>query len=184
MSSASKKSDTYRKNWGYSFHWTDKHLPREEINSLRAHYDKLGSNALEKLQVIAAGTKTEHVKYGHLSSKPDMYAVLRDHHDEDEALKEFWDELHYVPEWVDWKQIERAQKFFARYAVANSTAFALQGFIRENSVSLPQKTLNEYAILIDVGFSKYCGGFRSHWWLCHEELAVCIGRTCLVMVIP
>lgn len=135
MSLKTKKNENHRERWGYSFQWTDKHLPREEIDILRAHYDELGSAALERLQAIVAQTKVDTTTAGaHPSTKPDLYTVLSEHHKEDEILEKFWDELHSVPEWVDWKQLERAQKFFARYAVANSTAFALQGFIRENSV--------------------------------------------------
>lgn len=123
------------KNWGYSFKWTDNHLSKEERDALRKSHDNLGSDALEKLQAIAARTKTEYVKGALPVKKPDMYTILCDNHEEDEVLKQFWDELHFVPEWVDWKQIERGQKFFARHAIANITVFALQGFIRDNTVS-------------------------------------------------
>lgn len=131
----SKTQDkAYRERWGYSFKWTNDHLSDTEIKSLRAHHDELGSAALEKLQAIAAREKTES---GVAISpfKLDMYTILKEHHDEDDTLTELWNELHTIPDWVDLKQIERGQRFFGRYALANSTAFALQGFIRENSVS-------------------------------------------------
>jgi hypothetical protein len=131
---SSKTDANYRKRWGYSFQWTDKHLAPEEIAALRSHYDELGSTALEKLQAIIARTKTDTKREANCPFRPELYTVFKKHHHEDEVLQQFWDEVHSVPEWVDWEQIERGQKFFARYALANSTAFALQGFIRENSV--------------------------------------------------
>jgi hypothetical protein len=131
---SSKTDANYRKRWGYSFQWTDKHLAPEEIAALRSHYDELGSTALEKLQAIIARTKTDTKREANCPFRPELYTIFKKHHHEDEVLQQFWDEVHSVPEWVDWEQIERGQKFFARYALANSTAFALQGFIRENSV--------------------------------------------------
>ncbi|KAG4431768.1 hypothetical protein IFR05_012744 [Cadophora sp. M221] len=124
-----RSSDNHRERWGYSFEWTDKHLPADEVAALRSHVDELGSAAFEKLQALAGG------KEKGCPIRPELYTILRDHHQEDETLEAFWQELHSVPDWVDWNQIERAQRFFARYALANSTAFALQGFIRENSAS-------------------------------------------------
>lgn len=134
MLSSSKTDPNHRERWGYSFQWTDKHLPQEEIAALRAHYDELGSAALEKLQAIIGRKNIEINGGANCPFKPELYAILKEHHKEDEVLEQFWAELHSVPVWVDWEQIERAQKFFGRYALANSTAFALQGFIRENSV--------------------------------------------------
>ena len=136
MLSNTKTDPNYRERWGYSFQWTDKHLAQKEIAALRAQYDELGSAALERLQAIIARVKPESKREVNCPFKPELYTVLKEHHHEDEVLQAFWDELHSIPDWVDWKQIERAQKFFARYALANSTAFALQGFIRENSVGL------------------------------------------------
>jgi hypothetical protein len=126
------KNENDRERWGYKFRWTEKHLPQKEIEELRSHVDDLGSAALEKLQAI--------VKESNFSSKPDLYTILRANH-EDETLSRFWSEVHSVPDWVDWSQIERGQKSFSRYALANGTALALQGFIRENSVSLPSYNL-------------------------------------------
>lgn len=62
-----------------------------------------------------------------------MYAVLRDYHDQDDVLNRLWNEVHTVPDWVDWAQIERGQKFFYRYAPANLMGFMLQAFVGENS---------------------------------------------------
>lgn len=122
-----------RERWGYSFRLTDDHLSDDEVQSLRAHYDELGSAVLEKLQAVVACEKAES---GHSNPtvKTDMYMVLEKHHDEDETLSKFWKEAQSIPDWVDLAQIERGQKFFARYAMANCMGLAIQGFIRENSV--------------------------------------------------
>lgn len=119
--------------WNYTFQWTDKHLPRHETDPLRYKYDELGAAALEKLQKISAENKKSKDPQ-RAPERLDLYALLRDNHETDKVLQKFWDELHTVPDWVDWEQIARGQKFFYRYAVANLTGFALQGFVGENSV--------------------------------------------------
>ncbi|KAK1255615.1 hypothetical protein MKX07_007874 [Trichoderma sp. CBMAI-0711] len=118
----------------YTFQWTEYHLPREKTEPLRHEYDTLGHNAVKRLQQIARQRK------GEASVKPtpcpggfDMYAVLRDYHDQDDILNRLWNEVHTVPDWVDWAQIERGQKFFYRYAPANLMGFMLQAFVGENS---------------------------------------------------
>ncbi|KAL7916631.1 hypothetical protein GGI35DRAFT_47460 [Trichoderma velutinum] len=118
----------------YTFQWTGFHLPREKTDPLRHEHDTLGHDAVKKLQQIAREIK------GDASVKPtlcpggfDRYAVLRDHHTEDETLDRFWKEAHTVPDWVDWEQIERGQNFFYRYAAANMMGFLLQAFFGENS---------------------------------------------------
>lgn len=171
MLSSSKTDPNYRERWGYAFQWTDKHVPQEEIAKLRAHYDELGSAALEKLQAIVARKKVETKGGPNCPFKPELYTVLKEHYHEAEVLQKFWDELHSVPDWVDWEQIERAQKFFARYALANSTAFALQGFIRENSVIL-HILLSILCTDWVVGLPRNRRSIRSHWWLRYQEPAV------------
>ncbi|KAL7917432.1 hypothetical protein ACQKWADRAFT_325742 [Trichoderma austrokoningii] len=118
----------------YRFQWTDLHLFPETLKPLRQH-DQLGSYAVNKLQQIsrdqkgAAAAGEQSLCHGPF----DVYATLRDHHAEDKKLNELWEELHTVPEWVDWEQLKRGQRFFFRYAAANLVGFALQGFIGQNS---------------------------------------------------
>jgi hypothetical protein len=133
MTSSRQPDPARRERWGYFFKLTDDHLSDDEVQLLRAHYDELGSAALENLQAIVACEKAES---GHSNStvKTDMYMVLEKHHDDDETLSKFWKEVQTIPAWVDLAQIERGQKFFARYAMANCMGLAIQGFIRENSV--------------------------------------------------
>lgn len=119
----------------YTFEWTDLHLPREDTDPLRYEYDYLGSKAVEKLQEIAREKKAQEAPDGRPRVKTDLYELLCDNYKNDETLTEFWNEVHNVPEWVDWAQLERGQKFFYRYAPANLMGFALQGFVGENSTA-------------------------------------------------
>ncbi|KAF7563564.1 hypothetical protein G7046_g585 [Stylonectria norvegica] len=117
----------------HSFEWTNLHLPRETTDPLRYEYDQLGTKAVERIQEIAKRQKED----GREKTRGplDLYAILRDYHAEDELLTQLWDEVHTVPPWVDWEELERGQKFFYRYALANIMGFALQGFVGENSAS-------------------------------------------------
>jgi hypothetical protein len=135
----SKEYTTQHTKWGYTFTWTENHLSREETEPMRQQYDEVGASALEKLLAIKASKRAameEETKGTGISKTEDLdlYSILRDHHFEDELLTRFWDEVHLVPDWVDWDQIARGQRFFYRYAIANVVGFALQGFIGENSV--------------------------------------------------
>lgn len=126
--------------WGYSFTWTEDHFPQELTDPLQHESDELADAALEKILAIQAGIAEKLKAEGITPPRPDMFTTLRDHRGEDEALQQLWDEAHTVPDWVDWKQIERGQKYFSRYALANMVGFALQGFVAENSVSHPSHT--------------------------------------------
>ena len=121
-----------RKKWSHTFEWTPDHLCQSELEPLRQEYDRLGAAALTKLQDLSVQHDSS-LSSNTACPKPrlDLYTILRKNHQTDATLGKFWQELHSVPEWVDWKQICRGQDFFYRYAVANLTAFALQGFIGE-----------------------------------------------------
>ncbi|OAQ63656.1 transcriptional regulator [Pochonia chlamydosporia 170] len=122
--------DTIHKMGNYSFRWTDLHLSRATTDPLRYEYDVLGSRTVTKLQGIEqanAGLSQDGKK------RLDMYTLLRENWKTDEVITSFWEEVHTVPSWVDWAQLERGQKFFYRYATANLMGFALQGFMGENS---------------------------------------------------
>jgi hypothetical protein len=110
---------------GYSFTWTEDHLSKEELEPFRQQYDTVGAAALERIQAIRQESETKSA---------DVYEILCEHHTSDPILAKFWDEVHTVPDWVDWDQLARGQAFFYRYAIANIVGFALQGFMAENSV--------------------------------------------------
>jgi hypothetical protein len=127
---AEKIGEAEYKYANYHFRWTNLHIPKGQMLPLQYEYDQLGSSVVEKLQNISQKQKQDGYE-----AASDMYTLLRDHHNEDPVLQTFWDEVHTVPDWVDWDQVARGQKFFYRYAMANIVGFALQGFVGENTAS-------------------------------------------------
>ncbi|QMW44143.1 hypothetical protein G4B11_007563, partial [Aspergillus flavus] len=130
----SSPGDHVRK-WGYSFTWTDSHLAREKTEPLRQQFDTLGAAALERLQFIRSSLLEDSKAKGTSPPSNDLYTILRDHHRKDAVLTRFWNETHTVPDWVNWEQLERGQRFLHRYIIANIVGFALQGFVAENSAA-------------------------------------------------
>lgn len=120
--------------WGYSFTWTDRHLSREKTEPLRQQFDTLSAIALERLQSIRSSLLEDSKAKGTSPPSNDLYTILRDYHREDDVLTQLWNETHTVPDWVNWGQLERGQRFLHRYIIANIVGFALQGFVAENSV--------------------------------------------------
>ncbi|KAF9871532.1 putative transcriptional regulator [Colletotrichum karsti] len=130
-----KPNDDVRTVGNYSFRWTKDHIPKEKTEHLRHTYDKIGATAVDRIKEIHRQNLAEKPDSAKHLSKLDLFAVLEEHHEHDEALGRLWDDVHTVPEWVDWEQLARGQKFFYRYAAANLMGFALQGFVGENSAS-------------------------------------------------
>lgn len=122
-----------KQKWSYNFAWTNQHLTPETLQPLRYEYDELGAQALDRLLAIKAQEEADNNNNKKVSL--DLYKLLEQNHTKDKILGEFWDQVHSVPEWVDWQQIERGQRFFYRYALANIMGFAFQGFVCENSAS-------------------------------------------------
>ncbi|KAJ8126075.1 hypothetical protein O1611_g7564 [Lasiodiplodia mahajangana] len=120
-----------QRSGSYTFEWTKLHLPRSKTDPLRYEYDTVAAKALKQLQVIAKakGLSDDPRK------RPDLYQLLAENHASHGDLGDFWAQLHTVPDWVDWEQLERGQRFFYRYAAANLMGFALQGFVGENSAA-------------------------------------------------
>ncbi|KAI7783625.1 transcriptional regulator [Diaporthe eres] len=90
----------------YQFQWTELHLPREETDPLRYEYDELGSEVVEKLQEISRQKQQED---GTNRARTDLYALLKNNHNNDETLTKFWE--------------------------TSLMEFALQGFMGENSAA-------------------------------------------------
>ena len=105
---------------------------KETLALLRHEYDELGSRALDKL--LEESKQTVPTQGCPLPRK-DLFATLEEFHDSDAVLRQFWNETMSIPSWVDWEQIQRGQRFFYKYAVANIVGFALQGFIGENAAA-------------------------------------------------
>ena len=74
-------------------------------------YDSLADECVQILNKFPTGEGTNK------PFKKDLYGLLKKHADEDPKLKQLWDEVNQVPEWVDWAQIQRGQEVFFRYGL-------------------------------------------------------------------
>ncbi|KAF4984009.1 hypothetical protein FZEAL_714 [Fusarium zealandicum] len=119
----------------YSFNWTDQHIPKERMDPLRHEFDELAANAVREIQQIYATEKAFAEQTGLPVAKLDLLDTLSQHHHSNDILSQLWQEVYTVPSWVDWGQLQRGQRFFYRYGLANMIGFAFQGFVGENSAS-------------------------------------------------
>ena len=130
--------------WNYDFDWTEDHIEADAKQPIKFSYDKLGEQALERLDIISPPPSTSSARQAvqnveaskkagsGQSTQPatrDLYALLRDNAGNDKILASLWEQVNHVPEWVDWEQIERGQKVFYRYAVGALTGLAFQGLV-------------------------------------------------------
>ena len=84
----------------------------------------------ERSQPQAADASAEpSEKPGPKPPARDLYAILKEHHENDPLLSRFWNEVTEVPSWVDWDQIARGQDVFYRYGGANLTGLAYQSLL-------------------------------------------------------
>jgi hypothetical protein len=130
-----KADDENTRNvFGYKFQWTPEHQTAEQLKPLKYSYDVLGEECLNRLDKISPPATGEIPRsQSRVASKEkadpppkrDLYALLRDHHHEDEKLGELWSQINDTPEWVDWDQIGRGQEVFYRYGGAALTAVCL-----------------------------------------------------------
>ena len=139
LSPLRRRDENTRSCWGYTFQLTPEHLTPEEMHPLKFSYDRLGEEALQKLDIISPPSsiqisrkepqnteKTSDNQSDHLGkdmesekpatgSKRDLYALLRDNASSDDVLDRLWSEANTVPSWVDWEKIARGQDVFYRY---------------------------------------------------------------------
>ena len=165
MPKSSPLPGTYIDKWGYSFIWTEQHLTHDQTDPLQQESDLLADETLERLQALKslAASKSETGR----PPESDLYEILKTNHTEDEVLHRFWNEVHVVPEWVNWDQLERAQAHFPRYALPHMIGFALQAFLAEASVRTRKPNSLWTRLIMAVGFITSCGGPCSHGWLLH-----------------
>lgn len=116
--------------WGHTFKWTPEHQTKDQMRPLVFNYDVLGSECLDRLDELSPpsrdrpeeiqGDKPDKATQDGTDKPParprrDLYALLEEHHAADPKLSELWTEIHTVPSWVDWDQIQRGQDVFYRY---------------------------------------------------------------------
>lgn len=122
--------------WGYSFHWTNAHRSEEELRPLIYTCDTLADDCVQLLNKIPVDSDSDR------PYKKDLYALLKDHADDDPNLLELWTQINTVPDWVDWEQIQRAQDVFFRY-----------GLPILNAVSLAKISSSEASLLTGLPYS-------------------------------
>lgn len=113
----SKTDPNERNCWGHEFRWTDDHRSAAQLRPMIYTYDSLADECLRRLDKIAPGTSAPQSRETQGTPKRDLYALLRDHADDDPKLKQLWTEVNTVPEWVDWEQVRRGQEVFYRYGL-------------------------------------------------------------------
>ncbi|KAF4979408.1 hypothetical protein FZEAL_4385 [Fusarium zealandicum] len=113
---AASEVDDARLVWGHRFNWTTKHQTAPEIAHLLYSYDKLATDALDRLDDISPPTsKGWKCPHGAGDGQRDLYQLLQEHSGSDEVLGQLWNEASTVPDWVDWEQIERGQRVVYQY---------------------------------------------------------------------
>jgi hypothetical protein len=92
--------------YDYKFEWTPDHLTDEQLDSYRYSFDKIASDALDSLDLIKSESGT-----GNTIQKSDLFEHLSDlaAKEENQIITRFWNEVHTVPDWVDWDAIARGQ---------------------------------------------------------------------------
>ena len=131
--------------WGYTFQLTDNHLTLEQAAPLKISYDRLGEQALHRLNIISPPPRSALPRNSNKFSekgdvlgesgssngtlKRDLFTLLRDNADTDDVLGRLWLEVNTVPAWVDWSQIARGQEVFYRYGGPALTGLAYQSLL-------------------------------------------------------
>lgn len=112
----------------------------QSLEHLRWDYDEMASLVLERLLDIERSRDDARA----VVREQDLYSILYKNRSSDETLSKFWTTIETVPSWVDWKEVERGQQVFHRYAIANIVGLALQGFIGENAAAFgPTEVLSK-----------------------------------------
>ncbi|TAQ89138.1 hypothetical protein B7494_g2529 [Chlorociboria aeruginascens] len=132
-----RRDENTRDIWGYRFQWTPFHMSAEEMHPMKFSYDILGEECLSRLDSISphsgelprSQSRLPNHENAEQKPKRDLYALLQEHAPNDHKLRELWDEVNTIPDWVDWNQIARGQDVFYRYGGPALTALAYQSLL-------------------------------------------------------
>lgn len=116
-----------RNIWGHRFEWTPEHQTKEQMRPLTFTYDVLASECLDRLDELSRSSSK--ISLPPEGPRPDLYALLHQHHAADPKLAALWAQLHDIPDWVDWAQIARGQDVFARYGVPAIVSLTFQSLV-------------------------------------------------------
>ncbi|ETS79461.1 hypothetical protein PFICI_09314 [Pestalotiopsis fici W106-1] len=114
--------------YGTKFKWGPFHQSPEQLNHYIHTYDTVAAEALDALDEIvppaAIAPRKDIQQAVEVEGKKhrDLFNLVKEHAKTDKRVGRLWDEVNTVPEWVDWKQIDRGQKVFWRYGGASITA--------------------------------------------------------------
>lgn len=114
MSNSSHTEDV----WGHRFRWSTLHQTESQMRSLLYSYDRVATNAVERLIEISPPTMNS-CPFPHDTNdggNGDLYSLLRSHASSDHILGALWNEVTTIPDWVDWKQIERGQQVVYQFS--------------------------------------------------------------------
>ena len=111
--SPSRETGTAGEIWGHKFVWTAQHPEFEEVHRMLYTYDKLGNDALDRIDALSPPKPKDGTKCP--MSQRDLYTLLGEHSKDDGVLGKLWNEVNTVPDWVDWEQIERGQRVVFQY---------------------------------------------------------------------
>ena len=179
-----RQRDQYtRTAWGYTFQITDNHLTPQQTSPMKHSFDRLGDEALKRLDAISHPLvsrevpdqfdspglrdcqKTSSSQETVTLVKRDLYISLRDHAQCDPVLGQLWAEAHTVPSWVDWNQIARGQDVFYRYGGPALTGLAFQSLLGGMVSVIGQE--EQYAYADNKG-----GRVRTELWKYLQERSV------------
>ncbi|KAG0232724.1 hypothetical protein BGW41_001735 [Actinomortierella wolfii] len=115
--------------WDYDITWSHNHMRSSELEPYRMMGDPLADDALEALDVKKGQDAFEALM---------TYTSRPIEEQPSEAPRKFLDSLLKVPDWVDWKKIERGQLVYWRYCLFISHAllhFSLAGGFNAPKIS-------------------------------------------------
>lgn len=99
--------------WGYKYEFTDLHMTEEQQMPLRYSYDTVGEDVLLRVKTLQMKKAAENGEAAGKCTprKVDLYKTLKSIAlgKEDPVVTKFWEDVHTVPEWVNWDQIKRGQ---------------------------------------------------------------------------
>ncbi|OAQ96120.1 hypothetical protein LLEC1_05285 [Akanthomyces lecanii] len=111
--SPNQEPGTTARVFGHEFLWTAQHPRLQDIRKMLHTYDELASDALDRLDVLSP--PSDKSPGGCPMQKRDLYALLERYSSSDQAIGRLWNQVTDIPDWVDWDQIRRGQKFVYQY---------------------------------------------------------------------
>lgn len=105
---------TAKRIWGHEFTWTAQHPDIEEMRKMLYTYDELAIRALDRIDEISPVTPKKGDDECPMAQR-NLYTILQENLQTDDVLRQLWNEVTTVPEWVDWEQIQRGQRVIFQY---------------------------------------------------------------------